>query len=126
MKRQHTCFVLFVGTVMLCLSMACGQYSSKPAVPEKAAPPPHSAKTEHAFTGTVEALDPDMKMLKVAGDDVPGWMGAMTMVYKVNDASVFDRVKAGDRITAKVYDGDYEMLYDVQVARKDAGRPPAQ
>jgi hypothetical protein len=29
---------------------------------------------------------------------------------------VLARVKAGDTITAKVYDGDVKTLYDVQVA----------
>ncbi|HVB38845.1 MAG TPA: copper-binding protein [Vicinamibacterales bacterium] len=123
MRAPRVPVVLCIAGLAVCLLTACGQYSSKPVVPETTVPPPHSAKTEHAFSGTVEAVDPGMKMLKVAGDDVPGWMGPMTMVYKTDDASVFGRVKAGDRITAKVYDGDYETLYDVQIA-KGGGEPP--
>src|SRR4051794_22349508 len=41
-------------------------------------------------------------------------MGAMTMNYKVESDAVLRRVKAGDRITAKYYEGDL-TLFDVQV-----------
>ncbi len=126
MRAARIPVILCVAGLAVCLSAACGQYSSKPVVPEKTAPPPHSAKTEHAFSGTIEAVDPDMKMLKVAGDDVPGWMGAMTMVYKADDPGVFGKLKAGDRITAKVYDGDYEMLYGVQIVKDTGGTPPSR
>jgi Cu/Ag efflux protein CusF len=36
-------------------------------------------------------------------------MGAMTMNYKVDNPSIFDRVKLGDEIMATVYDGDYSL-----------------
>jgi Cu/Ag efflux protein CusF len=42
-------------------------------------------------------------------------MGAMTMSYAVDNADVINKVKVGDQITAKVYDGDFKTLHDVQV-----------
>ena len=39
----------------------------------------------------------------------------MTMSYSVDKEDVLTKVKAGDTITAKVYDGDVKTLYDVQV-----------
>ena len=68
-----------------------------------------------AFAGKVEQVDAAKKRLTVNHENIEGWMGAMTMAYAVDKAEeVVTRVKAGDRITAKVYDGDY-TLYEVQV-----------
>jgi Cu/Ag efflux protein CusF len=74
-----------------------------------------AGKKEHAFRGKVQKIDAKAKTLTVDGETVPGWMGAMTMVYTADKADVFQKVKAGDQITAKVYDGDFKTLYDVQV-----------
>jgi Cu/Ag efflux protein CusF len=43
-------------------------------------------------------------------------MGAMTMTYSTDKPEVFSTIKAGDQITAKVFDGDFSTLHDVQVA----------
>ncbi len=74
-----------------------------------------AGKKEHAFRGKVEKIDVKAKTLTVAGENVPGWMGAMTMVYKVDKDEAFNAVKAGDQITAKVYDGNFSTLFEVKV-----------
>lgn len=73
-----------------------------------------SAKKSYTFHGKVESVDPSEKSLKVKGEKVEGWMGAMTMDYKVDDPAVLKKVKAGDQITATVYDGDF-VLHKVEV-----------
>ena len=74
-------------------------------------------KKTYTFHGKVEAVDDSGQTLKINGEKVEGWMDAMTMNYKVDDPSVLKRVKAGDQISATVYDGDY-TLHKVQVAPK--------
>ena len=74
-----------------------------------------SGKKEHAFRGKVEKIDTKAKTLTVNGENVEGWMGAMTMSYAVDKPEVVDKIKVGDQITAKVYDGDFKTLHDVQV-----------
>lgn len=73
-----------------------------------------SGKKEFTFHGKVESVDKSSKSLKVNGEKVEGWMGAMTMDYKVDDPSIVDKVKPGDRIMATVYEGDY-TLHKVKV-----------
>ena len=68
-----------------------------------------------ALHGTVEQVNAATKRVTVANEPIPGGMGAMTMSYAVDNQEVLGRVKPGDHITAKMYEGEM-TLYDVQVA----------
>jgi Cu/Ag efflux protein CusF len=78
------------------------------------------ATKEHAFKGVVQKVDVKNKSLMVDGENVPGWMAAMTMAYTPDKEDIFKTVKVGDQITAKVHDGDLKTLYDVKIV------PPAK
>jgi Cu/Ag efflux protein CusF len=109
------------------LAVGCSQEPAKtepakteqaPAVqPAPAAAPAAAEKKEHVFRGKVEQVDPKTKTLTVNGENVEGWMSAMTMQYSADKPDVYDKVKPGDQITAKVYDGDFGTLHDVQVVK---------
>ena len=58
-----------------------------------------AAKKTYTFRGKVEAISEKAKSLTVNGDEVPGWMGAMTMDYQVDDPAVLKKVKVGDQIS---------------------------
>ena len=80
-----------------------------------------TAKGEHAFKGVVQKIDEKAKSLTVDGENVPGWMMAMTMSYTADKEEVFKTVKAGDQMApATVKDGDFKTLYSVKVVPKEA------
>ena len=90
------------------------------AVSAQAKPPagtkPPAGSKDHAFKGKVEKVDLKTKMVTVNNENIPGWMNSMTMVYKVDKEAVLKDLKPGDQITATVYDGDLQTLYNVKLA----------
>jgi Cu/Ag efflux protein CusF len=104
--------VLITGVVILSLLLSiayAGQTKTAPA-----------GKKQFEFKGKVEKVDLTNKTFAVKNERVQGWMEPMTMNYVPDKEDVLKRVKVGDDITAKVYDGDYRTLYDVQVVTKPA------
>ena len=81
---------------------------------------PPAGRKEHPFKGKVEKVDAKTKMVTVNNESIPGWMMSMTMSYKVDKDGVLTTLKPGDQITATVYDGDFQTLYNIKVA------PPAK
>jgi Cu/Ag efflux protein CusF len=77
------------------------------------------AKKGYVFKGKVESVGE--KALTVANEKVEGWMEAMTMVFAVDKPEVLKTIKAGDKITATVYDGDY-VLHEVKVVKDAPGQ----
>src|SRR5258707_30709 len=62
-------------------------------------PPP--AK-EYVLKGEVLKVDPAGQLITVNGEKIEGWMDAMKMEYPVKDKQEFQKLKVGDRVTAKV------------------------
>jgi outer membrane protein, heavy metal efflux system len=107
-KRITTNTKFYWSPFLSLLSLAVVLFAVFPADAQQA------VKKEYTFRGKVEQVDPATKRLTVHSEPIEGWMGAMTMGFAVDNDAVFDRVKAGDQITAKVYEGDF-TLHDVQV-----------
>jgi protein SCO1/2 len=102
MDRTHRIRLAVLGAVV-CLLMPLAHAQPK-------------GKKSYDFKGRVEKVDSAAKRITVANEKIPGWMDAMTMQYKVDKPDeVIKKLKAGDQITATVYDGD-DTLYNVQVA----------
>ena len=79
------------------------------------------AKKSYAFQGTVEKVDRKNGTLTVDGEEVEGWMPAMTMAYHVDNTAVLDEIKRGNRIEATVYERDL-TLHDVRVVASKPGK----
>ena len=100
MRHLRIRFTIVAGVLAVCLSMVHAQQSEKKA---------------HTFKGKIEKVDAKGKTLTVNGENVEGWMGAMTMTHVVDKEAVLSTLKTGDQITATVYDGDFRMLHDVKI-----------
>lgn len=87
--------ISLLGAALLLAALAFGQSSA--------------GKKQYTFHGKVVSVDKNDKSMRVAGEKVEGWMNAMTMDYKVDNPSIINKVKPGDRIMATVYDGDYTL-----------------
>jgi len=107
--------ILSAEVIGLCfLLTACGsqpsQTSAKPAETSAQTPPPAPAPSQpvpeqqkqYDLKGKVVGVDKEQKTVAVAGEDIPGFMGAMTMSYPVKDDQLLAKVSAGDQITAKI------------------------
>lgn len=75
----------------------------------------------HVFKGKVVSVDAKGQNVSVENENVPGWMTPMTMNYKVDTPEVLTKLKAGDRIIATVYDGNFTTLFAVKVDAAAAG-----
>jgi protein SCO1/2 len=66
----------------------------------------HRSKTPAAkrypFTGRVVSVDIQGQSAVIDGDNIPGFMDAMAMSYKVKPAAILDRLSPGDSISAEV------------------------
>ena len=102
-KKQYVRIVaLSVAVTVLFLSAALAQNSN-------------AGKKSFTFKGKVEKVDVEARKIMVNGEKVEGWMESMTMLYSVDKEDVLKKLKVGDQITAKVFEGDFMVLHDVQV-----------
>jgi Cu/Ag efflux protein CusF len=86
-----------------------------PAEPRQPIAPPAKAGGL-AFAGRVQTVSDGLGRLTVNHGNIEGWMGAMTMAYPVDDPEVLKNIKAGDEISATVFEGDF-TLHDVTVVK---------
>jgi Cu/Ag efflux protein CusF len=59
-----------------------------------------SEKGRYALHGRVVKKDPNANTVTINSDEIPGFMGAMTMTYKVRDSAQLQKVEPGDVISA--------------------------
>jgi Cu/Ag efflux protein CusF len=74
----------------------------------------NSKKKSYTLHGTIQAVKGSDGKVTVKHDKIEGYMGAMTMDYKVADADMLNKLKTGDEITATLYEDDY-TLYNIHL-----------
>jgi protein SCO1/2 len=87
-----------IGIVSVALSLF-GVGCRAPAARQEASSPP-AARFE--LKGKVVSIDRSAKQVTINHEDIPGFMGAMTMPYAVKDERALERLAPNDLVTAKV------------------------
>lgn len=80
----------------------------------------HPAGKRYTAQGDVRALDPSAKTATIAFGKIGDWMDPMTMEYRIQPDSDFQKLHVGDRISATVVVVSDTSFYvtDVQVLPK--------
>jgi protein SCO1/2 len=61
-----------------------------------------TSSKRYTFTGRVISLDTHEESALIEGDNIPGFMDAMTMSYKIKPPAVLNQISPGDSISAEV------------------------
>ena len=87
---------------------------------------PANAKVYHLH-GKLLSVDAANNALIIDGDDVPGFMSAMTMPYPVRDKADLTKANPGDEITADIVvpADSSAYLQNIVVVKKGDGKAPA-
>ena len=93
---------------------------SAPAVSQEPAAPPK----EYTLVGEIVSVDKEAKKATIKHEKIEGYMPAMTMSYPIPEQEDLDKIKAGDRITATVYDSEADPPY--WVGKIQVGEPAAK
>jgi protein SCO1/2 len=96
--------------------LGCGAPAEKPQ--EEAAP----AEQRYPLSGEIVGIDTEKSALRIAHEDIPGYMDAMTMRFPVLDRQVLEQVKEGDQVkgTLVVAPDNRYWLVDLEVVGKAA------
>jgi protein SCO1/2 len=128
-NRQFFTIVISVG---LSVFAACGpSHSAKPSAGKDENQVTTQAKDTTAkrynLTGRVVSIDKSTRSINVDGDEIPGFMAAMTMPYQVKDAGVLEKLSPGDQIKAEIVMGnDGAYLENIAPAQKAPSAKPTK
>jgi protein SCO1 len=103
-------------SILLCMAwlLACGPSKQSKNADSK----------RYRFTGRVVSLDKQNRSMVVDGDEIPGFMSAMTMSYKVINGSDLNQVAVGDTVSADIVarHDDY-WLENIKVVQHTSSPP---
>ena len=115
MKRFPTSALLLAILALVPLLPGCGPQTGQPAVAAGSATT--ETPREYPVTGVVRRVEPERRSVVVKHEEIPGFMRAMTMMFKV-DAATLKSARKGDAITALMSrQGDEWILEEVRPAK---------
>lgn len=123
-RRAGAATVSAIALAGLCLLLACGP--SRGSNDAKTSIKDTSAK-RYELTGRVVSIDKPTHSINVDGDEIPGFMAAMTMPYQVKDSSILDKLAPGDQIKAEIVMGnDGAYLENIALVQKAPSPNPTK
>ncbi len=102
----------------LAAALGCGRGESpKPAAP---------AEKPYPLKGVVVSVDPAARSVVVRHEEIPGYMDAMTMPFKVAEEKMLGELKPGDEIEAKLVVGEKASRLEGIVVSRHGAAPEVQ
>jgi protein SCO1/2 len=118
---RHSETLAKLAAVVILAAFALGVSGCKKSAPQVAQQP---AKRYH-LVGKVVSIDAGQASVLVDGQEIVGFMAAMTMPYSVKDAKALASLGPGDEITADVVvDDQGAYLENIVVTKKGDGNGP--
>jgi protein SCO1/2 len=118
-RPAATLFVIFL-TVLAAGLAGCNKQAAQQQG-QQAQQQPQSQEKRYHLVGKIAQVQSDQNTLIVDGQDVPGFMAAMTMPYLVHAHADLAGLNAGDEITADIVVGDSGAYLENIVVTKKAG-----
>ena len=132
-SRTRARMLTAIVSVVLGVLAACGpshsakQMEGKESDDKVTTEAKESSVKRYNLTGRVVSIDKPTHSINVDGDDIPGFMAAMTMPYQVKDAGILEKVAPGDRIKAEILVGsDGAYLENILVVQKAPSANPGK
>jgi Cu/Ag efflux protein CusF len=132
-RRYCTRAAILIVSVGLSILAACGPSHSGQQSAGKEAESKITAETNdttvkrYKLTGRVVSIDKAAHSINVDGEEIPGFMAAMTMSYQVKDSGVLEKLSPGDQIKAEIVMGnDGVYLEDIVPAEKASSPKPTK
>jgi protein SCO1 len=124
MRKGYSLHLFLSATALMTALAGCGRDAAKEvSTSTVAAPAATPGEERHPMTGEIVKVDTANGILHVAHDDIPGYMPAMTMEFKVGKSDLAN-ARVGQRIRAELVDrkGDYflEKIWPDDAATKAA------
>ncbi|MGA7990536.1 MAG: SCO family protein [Thermoanaerobaculia bacterium] len=113
-----------VRRLALALGFAAALGCGRPEAPKAAAP--GAAEKPYPLKGVVVSVDPAASQVIVRHEEIPGYMDAMTMPFKVAETKMLDELKPGDTIEAKLVVGEKASRLEGIVVSRHGTAPSVQ
>lgn len=116
-RLRYTCIRTTLICSVMCINMlACQSVKTAP-------------QQRHELKGKVVVVDPERQYVVISHEEIPGYMGAMTMPFKLKQEWAYKALTAGDRVQAiLIVQGDRSWLEDLVITKEstekaEAGKP---
>jgi len=108
----HRFVIILIISVGLSVFAACGpshntqQSTGKQADSKVTAEAKDTTVKRYKLTGRVVSIDKAAHSINIDGDEIPGFMAAMTMPYQVKNVGELEKLSLGEQIKAEIVMGD--------------------
>ena len=83
---------------------------------EKTAPAKTDGEARYALQGKVRSIDRDAGLVSIRHDEIPGYMPAMTMPFRLENGDMLEELQPGDTVRGVlIVRGDSSRLADVEI-----------